>query len=136
MASDDDMAKAWADALEADGGDTETETEIPEPEMSAPSGVRTTLPAMDREGTDDNLELLMDVPVTVSVEIGRTSLSIKEVLDLNPGSIVSLGKLAGEPMDLLVNGKRIAQGEIVIVDESFGIRDSFGIRVTSILGTL
>lgn len=85
---------------------------------------------------EHNLELLMDVPVTVSVEIGRTRLSIKEVLDLSPGSIVSLGKLTGEPMDLLVNGKRIAQGEIVIVDESFGMRDSFGIRVTSIVAKL
>ena len=74
--------------------------------------------------------------MTVSVEIGRTSLSIKEVLELAPGSIISLGKLAGEPMDLLVNGKKIAEGEIVIVDESFGIRDSFGIRVTNILADL
>lgn len=125
------MAKAWADALESD--EKEVKTEAP-PESDSPL-VETTPTAMERSTEDDNLELLLDVPVTVSVEIGRTSLSIKEVLDLAPGSIVSLGKLAGEPMDLLVNGKRIALGEIVIVDESFGIRDSFGIRVTSILNS-
>lgn len=64
----------------------------------------------------------MDVPLEVTVELGRTKMQIKEILDLGAGSIVELDKLAGEPVDVLVNGKLIAKGEVVVIDESFGIR--------------
>ncbi|MGZ4200708.1 MAG: flagellar motor switch protein FliN [Thermoleophilaceae bacterium] len=69
-----------------------------------------------------DLHRLEDVPVELAVEIGRTNMSIGETLSLGPGSIVSLNRLAGEPVDLLVNGKRIARGEVVVIDEEFGLR--------------
>lgn len=71
-------------------------------------------------GTD--ISMLLDVPLRVTVELGRTRMKIKEVLSLVPGSIVELEKLAGEPVDILVNGKEIARGEVVVIDEEFGVR--------------
>ena len=68
------------------------------------------------------LERLRDVPVELACEIGRTSMTIGEALALAPGSIVGLNRLAGEPVDLLVNGKPIARGEVVVIDEEFGLR--------------
>jgi flagellar motor switch protein FliN len=68
------------------------------------------------------LERLYDVPVELAVEIGRTHMTIRETLALGPGSIVTLNRLAGEPVDLLVNGKPIARGEVVVLDEEFGLR--------------
>ena len=70
----------------------------------------------------DDLQPLHDVPVELAVEIGRTRMTIGETLALGPGSIVSLNRLAGEPVDLLVNGRPIARGEVVVVDEEFGLR--------------
>ena len=70
----------------------------------------------------NNLELLMDVPLQVTVELGRTQKLVKEVLALGPGSVVELDKLAGEPVDILVNERPIAKGEVVVIDENFGIR--------------
>jgi flagellar motor switch protein FliN/FliY len=64
----------------------------------------------------------MDIPLQLTVELGRTKMPIKEILDLGPGSIVELDKLAGEPVDILVNNKLIAKGEVVVIDESFGVR--------------
>lgn len=71
---------------------------------------------------EDELQRLHDVPVELAVEIGRTRMTIGETLALGPGSIVSLNRLAGEPVDLLVNGRPIARGEVVVVDEEFGLR--------------
>jgi flagellar motor switch protein FliN/FliY len=72
--------------------------------------------------TAEELSRLHDVPVELAVEIGRTHMTIREALALGPGSIVTLNKLAGEPVDLLVNGKPIARGEVVVIDEEFGLR--------------
>lgn len=69
-----------------------------------------------------NIGLIMDVPLQVTVELGRTQKLIKDILEFSPGSIVELDKLAGEPVDILVNGKSIAKGEVVVIDESFGVR--------------
>ncbi|MEW5794877.1 MAG: flagellar motor switch protein FliN [Candidatus Zixiibacteriota bacterium] len=69
-----------------------------------------------------NIELLMDVDLPISIELGRTKLSIADILALGPGSVVELNKLAGEPVDLLVNQKVVARGEVVVVDENFGLR--------------
>lgn len=71
-----------------------------------------------------NLNMIMDVPVDVHVEIGNTSLPIKEFLRLGVGSVVQLDRLVGEPADLIVNGKLIGRGDVVVVDETFGIRIS------------
>lgn len=70
----------------------------------------------------ENIDLIMDVPLEVTVELGRTSKSIKEILDFSPGTIIELDKLAGEPVDVLVNGKFVAKGEVVVIEENFGIR--------------
>ena len=70
----------------------------------------------------ENIEIIMDVPLEVSVELGRTRKKIKEILEFSPGSVIELDKLAGEPIDILVNGKFVANGEVVVIDENFGIR--------------
>jgi flagellar motor switch protein FliN/FliY len=70
----------------------------------------------------ENIEIVMDVPLEVTVELGRTTRKIKEILSFSPGSIIELNKLAGEPIDILVNGKHVAKGEVVVIDENFGIR--------------
>ncbi|GIO18389.1 flagellar motor switch phosphatase FliY [Oceanobacillus oncorhynchi subsp. incaldanensis] len=69
-----------------------------------------------------NLDMLMDIPLRVTVELGRTKQSIKEILELGAGSIIELDKLAGEPVDILVNEKLVAEGEVVVIDENFGVR--------------
>lgn len=71
---------------------------------------------------DVKLDVILDIPVTVAMEIGRTQLSIRNLLQLNQGSIVELDRLAGEPMDVLVNGTLVAHGEVVVVNDKFGIR--------------
>ncbi|MDR4509061.1 MAG: flagellar motor switch protein FliN [Candidatus Brocadiaceae bacterium] len=76
-----------------------------------------------------NLDLILDVSVPVSVELGRTSMLIKDILALSQGSIVELDKVAGAPVDLLVRGKLLAQGEVVVID------DCFGLKITSICGS-
>jgi len=70
----------------------------------------------------EHIDLLLDVPLEVTVELGRTSKSIKEILDFAPGTIIELSRLAGEPIDVLVNGKYVARGEVVVIEEAFGIR--------------
>src|SRR5438034_9459901 len=77
--------------------------------------------------TPRNFELLLDIPLELTVEIGRTRLAIRELLELGPGSVVELAKLAGEHLDVLINGKAIARGEAVLVNDRFGIRLADGI---------
>ena len=72
--------------------------------------------------SDSNIGMIMDVPLQVTVELGRTRKLIREILELAPGSVVELDKLAGEPVDILVNGKIVAKGEVVVIDENFGVR--------------
>ncbi len=69
-----------------------------------------------------NLDVILDIPVTLSMEVGRTEVPIQELLALNRGSVVELDRIAGEPMDVLINGTLIAHGEVVIINEKFGIR--------------
>jgi flagellar motor switch protein FliN/FliY len=71
---------------------------------------------------ETNLDMILDIPVTIAMEIGRTKISIRNLLQLNQGSVVELDRLAGEPMDVLVNGTLVAHGEVVVVNEKFGIR--------------
>ncbi len=66
--------------------------------------------------------MLLDIPLQVTVELGRTKRSVKEILELSCGSIIELDKLAGEPVDILVNNRLIAKGEVVVIDENFGVR--------------
>ncbi len=75
-----------------------------------------------RPGGEPNIEAVLDIPVTLSVEIGRSRISIRNLLQLNQGSVVELERLAGEPLDVLINGTLVAHGEVVVVNEKFGIR--------------
>ncbi len=86
--------------------------------------------ATEAEEPSGTMSMLMDVPMEVSVQLGRTKLQIKEILNLGQGSIIELERLAGEPVDLLVNGRLVARGEVVVIDESFGV------RVTSIVSPM
>ncbi len=89
-----------------------------------------------RGGNVANIDMIMDIPVTVSVELGRTKLLISELLGLGQGSVVELDKLAGEPVEVLVNGKLIARGEVVVVDEKFGIKLTDIVSVTERINRL
>ena len=73
-------------------------------------------------GQEVNLNLILDVAVTLALEVGRASMPVRDLLQLAPGAVVELDRLAGEPLDVLVNGVRIARGEVVVVNEKFGIR--------------
>ena len=75
-----------------------------------------------QESEARNLDMLLDIPFQVTVELGRTKRSVKEILELSSGSIIELDKLAGEPVDILVNNRLIAKGEVVVIDENFGVR--------------
>nr|MDH3099602.1 flagellar motor switch phosphatase FliY [Bacillus velezensis] len=74
------------------------------------------------QGSRNNLDMLMDIPLSVTVELGRTKRSVKEILELSAGSIIELDKLAGEPVDILVNQRIVAKGEVVVIEENFGVR--------------
>ena len=80
------------------------------------------VPLDDDPSADTDIGLLLEVPLSITVELGRTSLTIRELLALGQGSILQLDRHAGEPVDVLVNGKRLARGEVVVIDEDFGIR--------------
>ncbi len=136
------VADEWAEALAEQqaasaGGAAEAEADAEETsEADAGAGgdgdrradyAKAAFQALEAEpgrgdGEDVNLDLILDVPVTLSMEIGRTQISIRNLLQLNQGSVVELDRLAGEPMDVLVNGTLIAHGEVVVVNEKFGIR--------------
>ena len=87
---------------------------------------RMTPQSLKADGTpatgDANLDVILDIPVTIALEIGRARISIRHLMQLNQGSVVELDRLAGEPLDVLVNGTLIAHGEVVVVNEKFGIR--------------
>lgn len=100
----------------AQGGTDSTAGPTVRPALFSP------LPASPPQAGGSSIDLLLDVPLQVTVELGRTQLSVREVLGLGTGSVVELEKLAGEPVDLLINGRLIARGEVVVIDESFGVR--------------
>jgi len=120
----------WGDALaeqDSSGGDDWSELEDSDSGGAAPDGgvpyVKANFQELEEEASGDiELDVLLDVPITISMEIGRTRISIRNLLQLNQGSVVELDRLAGEPMDVLVNGTLIAHGEVVVVNEKFGIR--------------
>ncbi|QJQ94403.1 MULTISPECIES: flagellar motor switch protein FliN [Halomonadaceae] len=116
-ASDDDP---WAEAL-AEQGASEPEVAPPQVE-SAGAQVFKPLDKGQSGGAMRDLEMVMDIPVKLTVELGRTRITIKQLLELAQGSVIELEGLAGEPMDILINGYLIAQGEVVVVDDKYGIR--------------
>ncbi|HUU67905.1 MAG TPA: flagellar motor switch protein FliN [Planctomycetota bacterium] len=94
----------------------------PKPNTISPAELGQLVADNDPPAGKASLDMIIDIEVPISVELGRTEMSIGEVLELGPGSIVELRKMASDPVDLLVNNKLIARGEVVIVDENFGIR--------------
>mgnify|MGYP000571270352 CR=1 FL=1 len=110
----------WGDALEEQGGDAEQIAAAQFNELEE-QGETESVKA-DVSPDDIKLDLILDVPVTVSMEIGRTQVNIRNLLQLNQGSVIELDRFAGEPMDVLVNGTLIAHGEVVVVNDKFGIR--------------
>ena len=121
MSEEDKMAAEWAAALE-ESKPVETASEVSAPaESVAPASFSKFAPTgMGNAGHDINM--ILDIPVQLTVELGRTRIPIKHILQLAQGSVVELETLAGEPMDVLVNGYLIAQGEVVVVNDKFGIR--------------
>lgn len=121
----DDLAAQWGEALAEqadDGGGAKGKAKEGAPSGAPPAGFGDLLDEGAEGGGDIHLESILDIPVTLSMEIGRTRLSIRNLLQLNQGSVVELDRLAGEPMDVLINGTLIAHGEVVVVNEKFGVR--------------
>lgn len=122
---DDDWAAAMAEQADSDAGadwgdalaEQAAAKKVREPELTGGTQLDQDMPTGDID-----MGMILDIPVTISMEIGRTKINIRNLLQLNQGSIVELDRLAGEPMDVLVNGTLIAHGEVVVVNEKFGIR--------------
>lgn len=109
-----DMADEWAEALE-------------QQENTDSAAAQVDLDEFVDEGSENSagspdLDVILDIPVSISMEVGRTGITIRNLLQLNQGSVIELDRLAGEPLDVLVNGTLIAHGEVVVVNEKFGIR--------------
>jgi flagellar motor switch protein FliN/FliY len=120
MSEEDRMAAEWAAALaEAKGDSNGAMSEVTE--QVAPASFTNFTPTPGSNAGND-LNMILDIPVQLTVELGRTRIPIKHILQLAQGSVVELDALAGEPMDVLVNGYLIAQGEVVVVNDKFGIR--------------
>ena len=101
----------------AQTGQTQTDSEAsPQPASFPPVDSQSAIPA------NKNIEFVLDIPLQVTVQIGSTRMLIRELLQLGQGSVIELNKLAGEPMEVLVNNKLVARGEVVVVNEKFGIR--------------
>lgn len=123
-ASGDDWGDALAEQKNAGVSSQDEADRLPEEGASAEKAEFQSLEEdVVGPGTEDvDLDVILDVPVSVSMEIGRTKMNIRNLLQLNQGSVVELDRLAGEPMDVLVNGTLIAHGEVVVVNDKFGIR--------------
>ncbi len=129
------LADEWAAALAEAGDDAAGQDDI-DALMSQGAPAAPSAPRMEMEEfgaapkpgsgpvslDGPNLDVILDIPVSISMEVGSTEISIRNLLQLNQGSVVELDRLAGEPLDVLVNGTLIAHGEVVVVNEKFGIR--------------
>jgi flagellar motor switch protein FliN/FliY len=102
MSDDKAMADEWAAAMEEDAFSKSADT--------------------DKKTKAPDLDVILDIPVRISMEVGSTAITIRNLLQLNQGSVIELDRLAGEPLDVLVNGTLIAHGEVVVVNDKFGIR--------------
>ena len=129
-AEDQALADEWAAALgeAGEGGQDDTDALL-----AADAGNATNRMTMEEFGSvpknnapvtldGPNLDVILDIPVSISMEVGSTDINIRNLLQLNQGSVIELDRLAGEPLDVLVNGTLIAHGEVVVVNEKFGIR--------------
>jgi len=123
MSEEDRMAAEWAAALAETKDESNVASEVTAPaESVAPAQFTNFAPTQNGTGTANDINMILDIPVQLTVELGRTRSPIKHILQLAQGSVVELDAMAGEPMDVLVNGYLIAQGEVVVVNDKFGIR--------------
>ena len=122
MSEEDRMAAEWAAAL-SESKDASVASEVAAPaETVAPASFTNFAPTGVTTAAGNDINMILDIPVQLTVELGRTRIPIKHILQLAQGSVVELDAMAGEPMDVLVNGYLIAQGEVVVVNDKFGIR--------------
>lgn len=123
----DAMAAEWEAAMMEQGEESDDEPEE-QPKASSKQKQGVDPVALDEltedeePNTNPDLDVILDIPVSIAMEVGRTSITIRNLLQLNQGSVIELDRLAGEPLDVLVNGTLIAHGEVVVVNEKFGIR--------------
>src|SRR5690554_6117265 len=142
LSEDEKLAAEWEAAMEESGDEGSEETKDDEwtqameeaGEAEAGKGTDSSVRAAPMEEFDENsmaikgsttppdLDVILDIPVSISMEVGNTQIPIRNLLQLNQGSVIELDRLAGEPLDVLVNGTLIAHGEVVMVNEKFGIR--------------
>lgn len=125
----DDIADDWAAAMAEQGVEEDQEDidALLAGAQSAPAAEPIEMEEFTNTGTiggpdSPDLDVILDIPVRISMEVGNTQISIRNLLQLNQGSVIELDRLAGEPLDVLVNGTLIAHGEVVVVNEKFGIR--------------
>lgn len=118
MSDDQDTMDEWAAALAEAEGDEGGGDDVQPAELEELSDTSSNL----NEDESRKLETILDIPVNISMEVGRSKISIRNLLQLNQGSVVELDRVAGEPLDVLVNGTLIAHGEVVVVNDKFGIR--------------
>ncbi|BDF95009.1 MULTISPECIES: flagellar motor switch protein FliN [Pseudoalteromonas] len=117
MSDDQDTMDEWAAALaEAEGSDNSDAPKVTE--LDELSDTKHEMSGEEKR----KLDTILDIPVTISMEVGRSKINIRNLLQLNQGSVVELDRVAGEPLDVLVNGTLIAHGEVVVVNDKFGIR--------------
>jgi len=120
------MADEWAAAMEEQGVTDDEADDAGADADAEPMALDEfdKIAGSTNTGSQDNpnLDVILDIPVSISMEVGRTSITIRNLLQLNQGSVIELDRLAGEPLDVLVNGTLIAHGEVVVVNEKFGIR--------------
>ena len=130
MSENDELDDDWAAAMNEQASGEADWAEAMKEQQNTPGYSAAEFPDLGEQkpaprtgGSDEvRLDVILDVPVTVSLEIGRTKINIRNLLQLNQGSVVELDRFAGEPMDVLVNGTLIAHGEVVVVNDKFGIR--------------
>ncbi|WP_127555227.1 flagellar motor switch protein FliN [Saccharospirillum alexandrii] len=120
---DQALADEWAAAMSESGDDERDDNDDAQSDPTrAPLEEFGAATSVGSPGDSPNLDVILDIPVVISMEVGNTQIPIRNLLQLNQGSVIELDRLAGEPLDVLVNGTLIAHGEVVMVNEKFGIR--------------
>jgi len=130
MSNDEELADEWAQALDEQGAaavvtdqpGTQTLDVAAQAAQAEVAPLQTLQPDSVVGEGEVNIENILDIPLTICMEVGKTKISIRNLLQLNQGSVVELDRLAGEPLDVTVNGTLIAHGEVVVINEKFGIR--------------
>lgn len=118
MSDDQDTMDEWAAAMAESGDSFEGDGDAEAAELEVLSEEKSPISVEEKR----KLDTILDIPVTISMEVGRSSISIRNLLQLNQGSVVELDRVAGEPLDVMINGTLIAHGEVVVVNDKFGIR--------------